>query len=124
MNLVQQVRNSLKWKKSDFYCASKLGISIEKYKEIKRTIQFSEAPVVSMHPRVTEFKEDLDKGSAEIKGFSTTEPRSPEEISEARLEVCRSCEFYRERTNQCKKCGCFMKLKTKLENARCPLGKW
>lgn len=51
-------------------------------------------------------------------------PRSPEEIAEARLEVCKSCEFYRERTNQCKKCGCFMKLKTKLENARCPLGKW
>ena len=80
MNLVQQVRDTLKWKKSDFYCASKLGISVEKYKEIKRTILFSEARVVPMHPRVTEFKEDLDKGSAEIKGFSTTEPRSPEEI--------------------------------------------
>lgn len=51
-------------------------------------------------------------------------PRSPEEIAEYRLNICKSCEFYRERTNQCKKCGCFMKLKTKLENARCPLGKW
>lgn len=51
-------------------------------------------------------------------------PRTPEEISEYRLEICRSCEFYRQRTNQCKKCGCFMKLKTQLEHARCPIGKW
>jgi hypothetical protein len=82
MNLVQQVRNTLKWKKSDFYCASKLGISVEEYKQIKRKIQFSETPVVPMHPRVMEFKEDLDKGVGEIKGFSTTEPKSPEEIIE------------------------------------------
>ena len=51
-------------------------------------------------------------------------PRSPEEIAESRLEICRSCEFYRKKTNQCKKCGCFMKLKTQLEHARCPIGKW
>lgn len=51
-------------------------------------------------------------------------PRSPEEIAESRLEICRSCEFYRQKTNQCKKCGCFMKLKTQLEHARCPIGKW
>ena len=51
-------------------------------------------------------------------------PRSPEEISESRLEICRGCEFYRQKSNQCKKCGCFMKLKTKLEEARCPIGKW
>lgn len=51
-------------------------------------------------------------------------PRTPEEIAESRLEICRNCEFYRKRTNQCKKCGCFMKLKTKLEEARCPIGKW
>ena len=27
-------------------------------------------------------------------------------------------------TQQCKKCGCFMKIKTKLKNATCPLQKW
>lgn len=77
MNLVQQVRDTLKWKKSNYYCASKLGISVEKYKQLKKALEHSK---VSDLPRVTEFKEDLDKGSAEIKGFSTIEPRSPEEI--------------------------------------------
>ena len=56
--------------------------------------------------------------------FNPNQPRSPEELAESRLEICRGCEFYRARTNQCKKCGCFMKLKTSLENAKCPIGKW
>ena len=50
--------------------------------------------------------------------------RTPEEISESRLKICVNCEFYRSRTNQCKKCGCFMKLKTTLAKAKCPIGKW
>ena len=82
MNLVQQVRDTLKWKKSDYYCASKLGIPVEKYKEIKRAVQFSQVPTLPSQPRVMEFKEDLDNGVGEIKGFSTTEPRTPEEIIE------------------------------------------
>ena len=51
-------------------------------------------------------------------------PRSSEELSEYRLEICRSCPMYRPKTNTCKKCGCFMKLKTQLEHAKCPIGKW
>ena len=51
-------------------------------------------------------------------------PRSPEELSEYRLEICRSCEFFRKRTQTCSQCGCFMKLKTTLEHAKCPIEKW
>jgi hypothetical protein len=50
--------------------------------------------------------------------------RSPEEVVKSRMDICNGCEFYRARTNQCKKCSCFMKLKTKLEHAKCPIGKW
>lgn len=52
------------------------------------------------------------------------EPRSNEDVVEQRLAICRSCEFFRPRVEQCKKCGCFMKLKTKLERAHCPIHKW
>jgi hypothetical protein len=57
---------------------------------------------------------DLFNGSA----------RSPEEISMSRLEICKACEWFRPKTQTCKKCGCFMKLKTTLENAVCPIEKW
>ena len=38
MNLIDKVKNSLKWKRSTYYCAAKLGISVEKYKELKRQL--------------------------------------------------------------------------------------
>jgi hypothetical protein len=41
-----------------------------------------------------------------------------------RLEICKSCPELISLTTQCKKCGCFMAIKTKLEAAKCPIGKW
>jgi len=41
-----------------------------------------------------------------------------------RFAICKSCPELLSVTNQCKKCGCFMNLKTKLEKATCPIGKW
>ena len=45
-------------------------------------------------------------------------------IQQNRLRICEQCDFYIKLTQQCKKCGCFMKIKTKLKNATCPLQKW
>lgn len=51
-------------------------------------------------------------------------PRSSEELAAERLTICRSCEFFRKGNQTCMKCGCFMKLKTTLSQAACPVGKW
>ena len=51
-------------------------------------------------------------------------PRSPEDVKAERLEICKTCEFFRARFNQCSKCGCFMNIKTTLKKATCPVGKW
>lgn len=48
----------------------------------------------------------------------------PPEISAQRYSICDSCEFLYKITNTCKKCGCFMKLKTTLAKASCPIDKW
>jgi hypothetical protein len=47
-----------------------------------------------------------------------------EEVQNSRLNLCRGCEHLIKLTTQCKKCGCFMAAKTKLEKAECPIGKW
>jgi len=117
MNLIEQVYGSLKWKKNDEYCASKLGISLEKFQEIKKQIQqtrellsdeldektveivgkrmldliddksakdqyFADLDSLAFQDKekVIEFKENLEEGTAEIKGLAFTEPKSPEEI--------------------------------------------
>ena len=51
-------------------------------------------------------------------------PRSPEELSAYRLEICTECPFFRQASKTCKKCGCFMTLKTSLAHAKCPIGNW
>jgi len=45
-------------------------------------------------------------------------------ISDERFSICKSCPELINATKQCKKCGCFMELKTKLEKAVCPIHKW
>jgi rRNA maturation endonuclease Nob1 len=47
-----------------------------------------------------------------------------EEQTRKRLEICHSCDFFYKPVGICRKCGCVMKLKTKLQEATCPIGKW
>lgn len=47
-----------------------------------------------------------------------------EDVAISRFDICKACPELTPITDQCKKCGCFMKIKTKLEKASCPLGKW
>ena len=47
-----------------------------------------------------------------------------QEQADARYEICKSCPFFVSASTQCKKCGCIMKLKTKLAKAECPEHKW
>lgn len=46
------------------------------------------------------------------------------ESATERFNICLACPELIQVTKQCKKCGCFMAAKTKLEKATCPLGKW
>lgn len=56
--------------------------------------------------------------------FNAKKPKLSKEFQEERMNVCLGCEHLIKLTSQCKKCGCFMEMKTKLEAAKCPLGKW
>jgi hypothetical protein len=50
--------------------------------------------------------------------------KASDDKASARFEICSSCPELLKISKQCKKCGCFMALKTKLEGAVCPIGKW
>jgi len=45
-------------------------------------------------------------------------------IRKERLKICKSCEHYFKLTGNCKKCGCFMRVKTSLSFTECPIGLW
>ena len=46
------------------------------------------------------------------------------EISKKRMEICKQCPNYVKFTGQCKKCGCIMRIKTKLHGQECPENRW
>jgi hypothetical protein len=50
--------------------------------------------------------------------------RASDDLATQRFDICLSCPELIKVTKQCKQCGCFMAAKTKLESAKCPLGKW
>jgi uncharacterized paraquat-inducible protein A len=56
--------------------------------------------------------------------FNPNQPRSEEELKEARLAICMECPYLSKKHVRCTKCGCFMHLKTTLAKAKCPIGKW
>jgi hypothetical protein len=46
------------------------------------------------------------------------------QYAQKRLDICRTCPELFAPTLTCKQCGCFMKIKTQIKSAECPLGKW
>jgi hypothetical protein len=46
------------------------------------------------------------------------------DLSQKRLDICQECPKLFKPTGTCLACGCFVKAKTKLTKAACPLGKW
>jgi hypothetical protein len=73
---------TLTLKKSNLYCAKKLGISEEEYVAMKRKYRENKNDkfVTIKENKIIEFSENVSEGTANIKGFSITEPKSAEEI--------------------------------------------
>ena len=56
--------------------------------------------------------------------FNFNVEKVSDEIKESRMKICLSCPELLQTTKQCKKCGCFMQIKTQLKLSKCPIGKW
>ena len=41
-----------------------------------------------------------------------------------RLAICMGCDHYRSWAKQCRICKCFMPVKVRIPNTRCPIQKW
>jgi hypothetical protein len=50
--------------------------------------------------------------------------RISDEEASRRLDICNSCEFFDQIQKRCRKCGCYMAVKTYLKAEKCPIGKW
>lgn len=69
-----------------------------------------------------EYKKKL--GTARPWHLIDKENYTEEDVAKKRMDICEQCDRLIQTTKQCKECGCFMNLKTKLKQATCPLNKW
>jgi len=46
------------------------------------------------------------------------------EVYKERLDICKSCIHYFGATGNCKRCGCFMRIKASIGSMSCPLNYW
>ena len=53
-----------------------------------------------------------------------TNPDCENEQDVTDLSICFECDSYLKQRDMCKECGCIMRMKTKLNAAKCPLHKW
>ena len=48
----------------------------------------------------------------------------PNEVYEDRIAICKECTHYFKLTGNCLKCGCFVKVKSRISVMSCPINKW
>ena len=81
-----------------------------------------------MQSRIEKIKEIIENNkNSLVSPMDMVNPnsnRAEKELAEERYSICNACPELIKLTKQCKKCGCFMLAKTKLQLATCPLGKW
>lgn len=41
-----------------------------------------------------------------------------------RMSICERCDRFDKESKRCKECGCFMRMKVKIPDMKCPIGKW
>jgi len=49
---------------------------------------------------------------------------APRSVHAKRMDICKECDRFRENTQTCEICGCFMPLKSTMANMKCPIDKW
>lgn len=98
-----------------------LNLTPEQYQEIKSKLEvenLNNFPPVFQQARNL-IKQIWTSGIEAAKGKPLI---SSAEKAEARMNICKTCEFFT--GERCTKCGCFMTTKVNLDAASCPLNKW
>ncbi len=73
-----------------------------------------------LQAKLQDFRKAAEKLAAETIPFE----KVTDEVQQERWKICQACEHLYKPTDSCRKCGCFMAVKTWMANQRCPVKKW
>mgnify|MGYP003121268705 CR=1 FL=1 len=91
-------------------------------------------PTNNNKERLEQHLHELKRLQTQIKSFLNTSTDVITQLDEGlfaentsqkeRLSICFECDSYVKQRDMCRECGCIMRMKTKLNAAKCPLKKW
>jgi hypothetical protein len=79
------------------------------------------------YPSVPEQAKNLAKFSFDVIRTALNSDQSllvSSEVREERMRICAGCEYYDEKQNRCRHCGCHLEAKVRFAIDSCPLKKW
>lgn len=94
----------------------------KRFEELRKNNKLNE----SSYPSTLDMAKNLVSSiSQNVKSVvSGNDLKLSEAEANARLRICKGCEFFDQSYSRCKKCGCLMAIKTYLKAEKCPIGKW
>jgi hypothetical protein len=101
-----------------------------------QNIKLLQNPIPHIHKNIGAYKNFLNFGK--IQGMEnntdvdkvtpldllSSKNYTSKEIRDERFDICKQCRYLSKPTYTCKKCGCFMAMKTWLKDAQCPCYRW
>jgi hypothetical protein len=102
-----------------------LKARFEELKKIKENPNLASPPPQAL-PSVAQMAKNVTKSLiTNTKAFVTGKGLTlTTEDADARLTICKGCDFFDSNKTRCLKCGCQMAVKTYLKAEKCPIGKW
>lgn len=70
------------------------------------------------------FQKATNFGRAITQHLAAGLPHTDEATVARRLSICQVCEYFDATRTACRKCGCYMEVKVKWAEQKCPIGKW
>ena len=103
------------------------------------TAKFNSIQLTKMNP-ITRISKAVSKLDKVVEGENNFDNGTNDELAEIRYRICSGCPMFQKepisflRTDDkavpglsgkmCDECGCVLSYKLRLENEKCPLGKW
>jgi hypothetical protein len=120
IEIINKVMNGTSYEEARFSDSERL--------QIKEVDSILETEKTSLHTFPSAFqqarnlaKEVWKTGKRAARGLPVLVPT---EVGFQRLLTCEGCDRFDKDTSRCAECGCFMKTKSQLASASCPLNKW
>lgn len=93
--------------------------------KIRNKTRYTISSTWTKNPSQNVYRHNIENIQRNLYSTSTEHMNENQKLTaQQRFAMCQACPRFFKPTGQCKECGCFMRVKTRMPEQVCPLGKW